>query len=127
MQTADGKQHVSLDAGTPVKQNSSRSSAEAYVTVTGPKGLFSGYLLVDSGCSLELNLSEHKARQVGVWDPNETEQVETGSSTWTENLESILQAVKDEIHWALKASNLEPSHGDSLKSAFPWETGCWTV
>ena len=47
-----------------MKQHQSHSSVEAFVTVSGPKGTFSGYPLVDTRCGLELNLYQHKARQI---------------------------------------------------------------
>lgn len=50
------------------------------VKVSGPTGHFTGYLLVNTACDFELNLSEHKAKQIGIWKDLNKSDVETGET-----------------------------------------------
>ena len=53
-------------AGPPISQKSDDEAACCKVRVTGVTGYFDGLLLLDTGCSMELNISERKAYQIGL-------------------------------------------------------------
>ena len=53
-------------AGVSIVQDTNEEQAFCKVKVNGPLGHFCGNLLIDTGCTMELNLSEHKAFQLGI-------------------------------------------------------------
>ena len=56
----------SYAAGVSIVQDINEEQAFCKVKVNGPLGHFCGDLLIDTGCTMELNLSEHKAFQLGI-------------------------------------------------------------
>lgn len=52
--------------GVSIVQDTNEEQAVCKVKVNGPLGHFCGNLLIDTGCTMELNLSEHKAFQLGI-------------------------------------------------------------
>ena len=52
--------------GPPISQKCDDEAAYRKVRVTGVTGYFDGLLLLDTGCSMELNISERKAHQIGL-------------------------------------------------------------
>ena len=53
-------------AGMSIVRDTNEEQAFCKVKVNGPLGLFCRNLLIDSGCTMELMLSEHKASQLGI-------------------------------------------------------------
>ena len=62
-------QPTSLSVGAfRVAQDTDEDAAFVTVRVQSPGGYFQGDLLLDTGCSIELNFSEGKAHQIGLRD-----------------------------------------------------------